>query len=76
MGCERKSVGRAEVPLGTYAKGRTWVVLKRDGGFVLDYFSGEHGGGGKQAPIEKEEAEGLATGEATVDEILIAHGAS
>lgn len=65
----------AHVP-GERARGSDWILVDGDGGPMLDYLSGEMGGGSKRIAVTPEEAAALASGELSADALLARYGAS
>ena len=59
-----------------FASGTAWSVELDGDVFLLSYLSGEHGGGERAIAITDGEARALRDGNATLDQVLIAHHAS
>lgn len=58
------------------ARGDDWRVERQPDGLWLFYQSGEHGGGERAILIDQPTADALAAGDRTLDDVLIARGAS
>lgn len=60
----------------SYASGASWTLYQTSDAFVLEYVSGELAGREKTLTIAEEDAVRLASGAATIDDILIQYNAS
>ena len=58
------------------ARGDGWRVERQSDGLWLFYISGEQGGRERAILIDEAAADALAAGERTLDDVLIARGAS
>ena len=59
-----------------YAEGEAWRVERQPNGFRLFYLSGGHRGEERAILIDAGDADALAVGRRTFDDVLIARGAS
>lgn len=62
--------------LDTVASGPAWRVERQADGLWLFYISGEHIGDERAILIDDDDANALRVGDRTLDDVLIAHGAS
>ena len=60
----------------SFARGDDWTVEMDGDVFLLNYLSGEHGGGERAIAISDAEARALRDGHTSLDSVLIAHNAS
>jgi hypothetical protein len=62
---------------GTVASGSFWTLFERDGGFVVEYISGEISGRARAVHVSLEDAETLKTaGDDAAASIINANGGS
>ena len=54
--------------------GDSWHARREDGGYVLDYLTGDHAGSDRRIAIRAEEFERLRADKGEVETIIRAHG--
>ena len=60
---------------GELARGSSWALLQRDGGYVLHFMSGAVGGLSKDISLSEAEAEAIrAGGDAAAEQVIAIHG--
>lgn len=61
-------------PAAYHAMGESWEVTRTEGGFVLSFVSGEHGGPERSVTISEQEADRLRADPAAIEDVLRDHG--